>query len=459
MARTPDAPERALTPRLSRRAAFKLAGATGALAASTRWTAPAVIRAQGLSGKITVSFEDTVGILAPAVDQAVKTITGANAGTEIEVKQAPGGNFATQLFLALGTNRGPDVFALNGVAIGELSAAGFLEPLTPRLDAWDGWAQYPDIVRTAITYQNTVWALPYVLDTHFVYYRKDLFQKAGLPSEWQPASPDDILAAARQLKASMPKDDIPYALYAGANGGNSTPIRGFLPLLYAYGGTMTNDSGKWIIDSCPIRNTLNYYATAYQTDKTVPQLVMTDANPTQTMRDALGNGELGIIFDGSWVYGDLEKANAQDTRDNVGYTLHPAANGNPPFTVGGIGNCWYINARSQNKDLAWEFVKAMLTKDVQVALNLADPHIPARSDAAADPAFQADPFLAAMIASASSLIIGSPDPAYRSLIGIVQNATGIVATGEATADEAVQRYADELTKALGADKVVSQPCP
>src|SRR5947207_11956357 len=131
------------------------------------------------------------------------------------------------------------------------------------------------------------------------------------------------------------------------------------------------------------------------------------------MRDALGKGELGILYGGSWVYGEIEKTNAQDTHDNVGYHLFPATNGNPPFAVGGIGNCWYINARSKNKDLAWEFVKAMLTKEVQISLNLADPHIPARADAAADPAFQANPFLAAMIASVSSLKIGPPDPAYR----------------------------------------------
>jgi multiple sugar transport system substrate-binding protein len=458
MANASDAPNAQSQAPLSRRTVLKLTGATAAVAASRRWSTPTPIRAQGVSGKITVSFEDTNGNLASVVDQAVQGVTSANAGTEIEVKQAPSGNFATQLFLALSTNRGPDVFALTGLGIGELSAAGFLEPLNPRLESWDGWAQYPDVVRTAITYQNTVWALPYVLDTHFLYYRKDLFEKAGLPREWTPQTPDDILAAARQLKANLP-DVIPYAIYAGANGGNGTPIRGFLPLLYAYGGAMTDETGKWIIDSCPIRSTLGYYATAYQTDQTVPQQAMTSANPAETMRDALGKGELGILFDGSWVYGELERANVQDTHDNVGYVLHPAANSQPPFTVGGIGTCWYINARSQNKDLAWEFVKAMLTKEVQTSFNLADPHIPARADAAADPAFQASPFLAAMIASVSALRIGPPDPAYRKLIGIVQNATGIVATGEAAPDEAVQRYSEELTNALGAEKVVSQPCP
>ena len=64
-----------------------------------------------------------------------------------------------------------------------------------------------------------------------------------------------------------------------------------------------------------------------------------------------------------------------------------------------------------------------------------------------------------MVASSSSLILADPDPAYRQLITIVQNATGIVATGEATPDEALERYTSELTRVLGEGNVVRQPCP
>jgi len=414
--------------------------------------------AQELSGKLTVSLEGTDTTLVSVVEKNVQALSAAHAGVEFDVKQAPGGNFATQLFLALSTNRGPDVFALTGLGIGELAAAGFLEPLSPRLDAWDGWTQFPDIVRRSITYRDIVWALPIELDTHFLYYRKDLFEQAGLPREWTPGTPDDILAAARQLKTALP-DIIPYAIYAGANGGNGAPIRGFLPILFAYGGDMIDASGKWIIDSCAVRQTLAYFATAYQVDKTVPQQVMTAADPQSTMRNAFGNGELGILFDGSWNYGGWLRANETDTKDNIGYLLHPAADGRPAFTVGGIGTCWYINAKSQNKDLAWAFVQAMVSKEDQITINLADPHVPARTDAADDPAFQSDPFFADMIDTVPAMQIRPPDPAYRNLIGIVQNATGIVATGDATPEEAVQRYAEELTDALGAENVVSQACP
>jgi hypothetical protein len=63
-----------------------------------------------------------------------------------------------------------------------------------------------------------------------------------------------------------------------------------------------------------------------------------------------------------------------------------------------------------------------------------------------------------MVEAATSARISPPAPAYRQLIGIVQNATGIVATGEVDAEEAVERYASELTRVLGEANVAAQPC-
>ena len=67
-------------------------------------------------------------------------------------------------------------------------AAGLIAPLDAYLAAsWDGWSEYPETVRGAITYQGQVSGLPTSIDTHFLYYRKDLFEQAGSPRDWRPA--------------------------------------------------------------------------------------------------------------------------------------------------------------------------------------------------------------------------------------------------------------------------------
>jgi multiple sugar transport system substrate-binding protein len=430
-----------------------------AVAGTALFAAPTLLRrsaqAQGLTGKITVGLDGSNAAMVQVVEAAADAVRAANPQCEIQIEAAPGGNWETQLFLALASGKAPDVFIVTGLGVGELSAAGYLEPLDGYLGGWDGWAQYPDVVRRALTYQNQVWALPCSIDTHFFYYRKDLLEKAGLAREWQPASPDDILATARNLKSAAP-DVMSYGIYAGANGGNGTAVRGFLPLVYAFGGSLTDETGRWIIDSPALRGALAHYETAFQVDKTAPSEIMTSVNPPRMMRTAIAAGEMAMLYDGSWVYADWDAAVPDITRQQIGYTQYPTADGRPPFAVGGLGNSWYINVKAGARDLAWALLMAGNVPEVLTALNVTSPHIPPRLDAAGADAFKATEFHTAMVGSISNLIIAPPDPAYRQLIGVIQNATGIVATGEATPEAALKKYADELTRILGEDRVVSQ---
>ncbi|MCA9860133.1 MAG: sugar ABC transporter substrate-binding protein, partial [Thermomicrobiales bacterium] len=429
-------------------------GGAGLLIASPRGA-----RAQdgGLSGEITIGYEGAATGVIPYIEATAKAIEDANPDARVTLQPSPGGNYATQVILQLNSGRAPDLFLLVGVAMAELAAADLIAPLDDFTGDWDGWSQYPEDLRASLTYEGSIWAIPYLMDTHFLYYNKEIFEKAGLPRDWTPADPNDILDAALQIKES---DDsvIPYALYAGANGGNGTVSRGFIPLVYAFGGELRDADGKFIIDSCAIREALDFYYRAYQTDQTVPQEVMTSPQPSSSMRQAMIDGELGILYEGSWAYGGWLEEDEGWTNDNIGFVLFPGAGDVAPFAVGGTGNSWFINNRAENKELAWAFIAEFNSVANQVSINVEDPHIPARSDAAADPAFQETPFLTAMVESSDALLLTAPDRSFLQLVGIVQNATGLIATGEATPEEAASRYAEELTRVLGADNVVAQPC-
>lgn len=453
----PDMSRKIFGSTLSRRALLRAAAGVASASAlsAVPWSTDRAM-AQDLSGEITVQFESRGGLLETEVTTAIADLTGTNPAAAVTVAEKPAGDYLNDLVLKFMAGEAPDVFLVNSIATAQLASSGFVMPLDPTLEAWNDWSQYPEIVRTNLKFQEQTWGLPYSVDTHFLYYRKEIFQQLGLPVPWQPATLDDVLAAARTIKAAN-ADLIPLVLFAGANPGNSTAMRGFLPMLRAYGGTLKDEDGKWIIESCAIQDALGFYELTYQTEQLVPQSVMTSVNAANAMRMAFAKGEAGIMFDGSWVWDDWAKA-LPDIEQSIGYVLHPTSDGSSPFTLGGFGNTWFINSQTKHPELAWAFVAAMNGVGVVTRLNLDDPHVPARSDSIADPGFQDSAFNKAMVETIDSMVMLGPDPSYQELVGIIQNATGIVATGEVNATEAARRYGDELTRVLGADNVVKQTC-
>jgi len=80
----------------------------------------------------------------------------------------------------------------------------------------------------------------------------------------------------------------------------------------------------------------------------------------------------------------------------------------------------------------------------------------ARTDAAELPEFQAVQFLVDSTKSLESARFVAPSPDVDKFNLAVQEATGRVATGEASPDEAAQRMAEDLARSAGDDRVVTQ---
>lgn len=410
--------------------------------------------AQGLSGSITIGYEGANAFIGPYVEAAAEAVMAANPGTSIDIAPSPGAGYLNQLAVQLFTNTAPDVFLILGLGSGELAQGGFVLPLDDYLSNWDGWVQYGEQARFGVTVQDHIWSIPWGLNVYFLYYRKDLFEAAGLPVDWQPQTREEIIEASEAIKAAN-TDVIPYSIYAGANGENATAAD-FMTLILSNGGTLTDPDGKWFIDSCAIRETLGFYETAFQTAAVVPESVLTDVAPLVTIPQYFGDGDLGILHESARQYG-VWTAEDPENAANIGIALFPGNDG--LFELGDAGDAWYINRNSKNPDLGWAFIEAFNSAETQAALAIEDPHLPARNDARADPAWQATPLAPIMLDVADALTLPPPEPQFRKLIGVVQNATSLVATGEATPVEAIERYGQELTLTMGKPNVIEQACP
>src|SRR5438309_9708608 len=382
----------------SRRTFLRAAAATGIAVACAPAAQPSAApptgaapsQAKGLTGTITVSYPDELGVKPKYVDQAAQAVQTANSGATVKVdlQKVSDDLYYPKLLLALQSGGDvPDVFHFGGDSIGELADAGYIEPLDTYVNAWADWKFYPDSIKKGATYKGKIWAIPYGLDTRWLYFRRDDLQKAGLPADWTPSKLSDVIAAATAVKSKV-STVTPYALYAGQAAATGARDHAFVPLVWAYGGEMQTSDGKWVGNSAAIRKALAYYQTVY-TQGLSPKEILTSTKPWTAMRAKLGDGSLALLFEGGWVYGGWASKDQAGTQKNVGYILHPTENGGPSFTIGGLGTCWYITAKSKNKDLAWEFIKTWNNKDTVAKINIEDPHPVARSDPAGVPEIKA----------------------------------------------------------------------
>ncbi|MEV5560555.1 extracellular solute-binding protein [Nonomuraea wenchangensis] len=254
-------------------------------------------------------------------------------GKDVKVKFVPSGvddeQYKTKLSLDLKSGKGADVIDIDGIWAGEFAQAGYIKPLAdvvgPEAESWDGWSQIPESVQGLATYEGKKYALPVGTDGRVLYFNKTLFQKAGLPADWQPKSWQEILDTGTKLKSSgVP---VPIQINAGTAMGEATSMQGVLPLLAGAGGQVEQD-GKWTGAAQPLKDALGLYQKIYGGGLGDPKLQQ-EAKGRDKSFQQFAEGKIGILMEGDYFWRGVVNpatgvAPMKDRDQNVGYALIPA---------------------------------------------------------------------------------------------------------------------------------------
>jgi multiple sugar transport system substrate-binding protein len=112
------------------------------------------------------------------------------------------------------------------------------------------WEDFTEASRGTLTVDKFVYGIPIVTEREMIYYRKDLFEKAGLKA---PATLDDLKAAAAKLT------DANAGVFGIVMRGQRSPsVTQFSSFLYSFGGTWIKD-GKSALDSPEALNAYKFY--------------------------------------------------------------------------------------------------------------------------------------------------------------------------------------------------------
>ncbi len=130
----------------------------------------------------------------------------------------------------------PDVAQIATPVIGQFSSSGYLLPLDSYLADEDWWKQFPKVIQGEGVFQGKTYAVNTGENDSQLYYNMDLFKQAGLPVPWTPHNWNDILSAARTIKAKLPHI-IPVWLNAGSSSGDNGILQGAGNLLAGFNGS------------------------------------------------------------------------------------------------------------------------------------------------------------------------------------------------------------------------------
>lgn len=438
--------------------------AVGLLAASA-------LAAPALSADLSITCRCVVGgVNGQEADWITKAVIpdfmAAHPGVTVTLKPFAGEDaaMAQQEALDFSTGAGADVAGFDGFLIPSFVDGGLLKPLDEvagkAVNDWEGWKHISEGARSIMSYQGKPYGLALGTDVRMIFTRKDLLKKAGLPEDWQPKSWQDVLDAARKLKAAGV--EFPLQLDAGVNMGEATTMQGYYMALLGTGESVRDDSGKWIVSSPGILDTLKLYKTIYVDEKLGDQRAQLLADGRNRTFANFRDGNTALLVEGDWFYRSVTAPKSEfavKDRDTVmGWARMPAQapgkglRGQDYVTISG-GTGFVLNPHTKDPANAWALLSFMNSKAELDKLQTFQPGIRIRDDVPV----ATSPFLTETSKTLLPLTTARPNDAnYNKVSTAIQQMTESVVSGDSSPEAAMAAFKAAVTGIVGAENTVSK---
>ncbi len=347
---------------------------------------------------ITVAYEripdNSVRVMDDYLALVVKQFEKANPGKHVRllpITAAENDYYAKLQQMMRSPRTAPDLAYEDTFLINSDIAAGYLRPIDDYLKGWPDWSRFVDTAKAAARGQDGhTYGVPDGTDTRGLWFNKQIFARAGLPANWQPRSWDDILSAARAVKAKVP-GVTPLNVYTGKAAGEAAVMQGFEMLAYGTGSDPLYDpaSKTWHTAGRGFTDALDFLHTVYG-EKLGPDISDALDPNIQTVvgTDWVPSGKLAIALDGSWLGNNWLPTGGKpwpQWSSVMGTATMPTEHGQAPGTVSMSGGwTWSIPAKATHPQLAFDFVKTLQSEPNAAEYDIRSANIAVRRDVAAD---------------------------------------------------------------------------
>ena len=344
--------------RISRRSFLKISGA-GLAGATLLGIAGCGGGGGGGSGEFTLTFgPDDSGNLQNTVDRFNEEFSGQYTASWREMPADTGQHFdQLQTELQAGSAE-IDLIGADVIWPAQFASQGYILDLSDRFTQ-DQQSEFLPATIEAMTYNGSVWGVPWRTDAGMLYYRQDLLEENGFnnpPTTW-----DELKQMASTVQQ---RSGTRYGfIFQGADyeGG----VTNALEYIWSAGGEVIdpNNPDRVLIESPEDTEVLNIQRSTID-DGVAPESVATFKE--QEVQSTFLNGD--AVFARHWpvMYGLISNPDESNlTIEQVGVAPLPVAgSGDESFSCLGGWN-WCINSFSANQDAAYEFIKFATSAEQQ----------------------------------------------------------------------------------------------
>jgi multiple sugar transport system substrate-binding protein len=398
----------------------------------TMWVMPVTTNAQ----------HDVPALIAPWLAQ--------HPGVTVRVTVLDWESGWNKITAAAASRRGPDVLELGTTWMPAIAAMGGLERLSAAqlAEVGNGAPYYAQLWKTTQVFGRPgVYGLPWYADVRAAFYRTDVFRQAGVDPKQAFADWDSFRAALQKINGTTVAGKRVAALaYAGKNDWNV--VHNLAPWIWNAGGDMLSaDARHSTLGTPQALRAIDFYS-SLAVDGLVPANAL--EKDSDILEGAWVGGDYGVIFSGPWLMRRIFEAPAGVVRANFDVAPYPAGPHGHATFFGGSNLAIFKGSR--HKAEAWALVKYLGGKAPQIQLALLSSMMPARVDAANDPAWTArHPVYAKLTAIAADGRAYPPIPAWGPLETVYTKHLGQLAELSSGIGD---KYTAPAMRALIADTVV-----
>ncbi|WP_288192077.1 extracellular solute-binding protein [uncultured Phyllobacterium sp.] len=359
-----------------------------------------------------------------------EAFTKANPDVTVNLEFVPYEGLHDKTVLAQGSGGGYDVVLFDVIWPAEYATNKVLLDVSDKITGDMKTGVLPG-AWTTVEYQGKRYGMPWILDTKYLFYNKEILERAGIknpPKTWAELT--------EQAKTIKDKGLLATPI-AWSWSQAEAAICDYATLVSAYGGSFIKD-GKPVFQSGGGLDALNYMVDSYKSGLTNPN---SKEFLEEDVRRVFQNGEAAFALNWTYMYNMANDPKDSKVAGKVGVVPAPGIDGKSAVSAVNGSMGLGITSTSKHPDEAWKYIAFMTSQQTQN--QYAKLSLPIWASSYTDPAVSKgqEELIAAAKQSLAVMYPRPTTPKYQELSTALQQAVQESLLGQAKPEDALKTAA------------------